>query len=359
VQLEVFISELLYDHDCVVLPDFGGVVANYRSARLNRRSHVISPPSKHVGFNRNLKNNDGLLINHVANVLGISYQDAQKMVKECISAFENKLNTEGRLVLHRIGVFFRDRGGQLQFIPDEQENYLLSSFGLTPVQLKFIEQEKEITAEPDTPVVELVTTKRRYRGLKIAAALAIPLAVGGLLLLGKNSQGNGRLNFASLNPFQKYEVVADYSQAVNLPDDAVMSDIQNPVEAWLSGAESKMKFDFVTCQPSEQGIVIRREKVVAEPVSTRVDRESQPLRNETARSSGAGRYAVIGGAFSVAENAENFLQKLRSEGFDAQIAGKKDGLTLVAYGYYNTREEAKQALKNIRSGGGSAWIRRN
>jgi hypothetical protein len=358
MRLEVFISELLFEHDCVVLPEFGGLVSNYRSARLNRRSHVIAPPSKHIGFNRNLKHNDGLLVNHVAGVLAISYDDALQKVKSCIASFEQQLNMEGRLALDRIGVFFKDRGGQLQFIPDEQENYLLSSYGLSPVQLKLVENEQTTIETTETPVVEFAKAKQRFASWKVAAVLAIPLAIGGVLLLGKNIPNGGRLNFASLNPFQRYEVIAQYLPIEEIPDLPAMDLQENPLEIWKSGSEKTTRFDFVRCESSEEGILVVREEAAAPAVTTSVDHESNAAKREAVKRNNAGKYAVIGGAFAVAQNAENFVSKLRSDGFDAEIAGKRDGLTLVAYGFYSSKEEAQRALKNIRSGGAGAWIRR-
>lgn len=358
MRLEVFISELLCEHDCVVLPEFGGLVSNYRSARLNRRSHVITPPSKHVGFNRNLKHNDGLLINHVAAALAVSYQEAHQRVKACISSYEQQLNSEGRFVLDRIGVFFKDRGGQLQFIPDEQENYLLSSYGLSPVQLKLVESEHTSPDVAETPVFEISKSKQRFAAWKVAAMLAIPLAIGGVLLLGRNIPHGGRLNFASLNPFQRYEVIAQYRPITDIPELPLMDVKENPLASWIAGTEKTTRFDFVRCENSEEGILVVREEIMAPAVSTRVDHENSAVKKDVVKRDKAGKYAVIGGAFAVAENASKFVERLRSDGFDAEIAGKKDGLTLVAYGFYSSREEAQRALKNIRSGGAGAWIRR-
>jgi cell division septation protein DedD len=60
----------------------------------------------------------------------------------------------------------------------------------------------------------------------------------------------------------------------------------------------------------------------------------------------------------VKENATNYLEKLKAEGFDAEIAGTKDGMTLVAYGIYTSRNEAENALTNLRSSDDvRAWIR--
>ncbi|NLA48282.1 MAG: hypothetical protein GX876_02335, partial [Bacteroidales bacterium] len=56
-----FIRELLFSHDCVIVPGFGGFVGNYAPARIDRATSTFYPPSKQISFNRNLRNNDGLL----------------------------------------------------------------------------------------------------------------------------------------------------------------------------------------------------------------------------------------------------------------------------------------------------------
>jgi cell division septation protein DedD len=72
-----------------------------------------------------------------------------------------------------------------------------------------------------------------------------------------------------------------------------------------------------------------------------------------------GKFAIIGGAFADDQNAERFLDKLRQDGFNASFAGKKGYLQLVAYGFYDSLQEAQTALANIRSSGtGGAWIKR-
>ena len=46
-----YISELLFLHDCVVLPEFGGFVGNNQSAKLNTITGELLPPSKQLLFN--------------------------------------------------------------------------------------------------------------------------------------------------------------------------------------------------------------------------------------------------------------------------------------------------------------------
>ncbi len=51
-----YISELLFLHDCVIVPEFGGFVGNRKPAQLNKTTGGLTPPSKQVLFNTNLKN---------------------------------------------------------------------------------------------------------------------------------------------------------------------------------------------------------------------------------------------------------------------------------------------------------------
>ena len=52
MKMETYISELLYRHDCVILPGLGGFITNYRSAQIHPVSHTLRPPSKSISFAR-------------------------------------------------------------------------------------------------------------------------------------------------------------------------------------------------------------------------------------------------------------------------------------------------------------------
>ena len=53
-----YISDLLFLHDCVILPEFGGFVGNITAAQLNKSTGELTPPSKQILFNNNLTNNE-------------------------------------------------------------------------------------------------------------------------------------------------------------------------------------------------------------------------------------------------------------------------------------------------------------
>ena len=88
-----YISDLLYTHDCVIVPNFGGFVGNRKSAELNKKTGSLSPPSKQILFNRKLTTNDGLLFSYIAQKEEISQEKAkikvENFVIECLKPSSN------------------------------------------------------------------------------------------------------------------------------------------------------------------------------------------------------------------------------------------------------------------------------
>ena len=50
LEITKYIQELLFVHDCVILPGFGGFVANYRPAKIDENQQIVHPPSKDSGI---------------------------------------------------------------------------------------------------------------------------------------------------------------------------------------------------------------------------------------------------------------------------------------------------------------------
>ena len=65
MNFENHISELLYRHQCVVVPGFGAFLTEETSAKIDQNNNVFYAPKKLISFNANLRNNDGLLANKI------------------------------------------------------------------------------------------------------------------------------------------------------------------------------------------------------------------------------------------------------------------------------------------------------
>ena len=62
IELAQHIEVLLLENDCVIVPGLGGFVAHYTPAMRVAEENVFLPPTRIIGFNPQLKMNDGLLV---------------------------------------------------------------------------------------------------------------------------------------------------------------------------------------------------------------------------------------------------------------------------------------------------------
>ena len=162
MQLSKYISDLLYRYECVIIPNFGGFVSNTVPSKRNIENHQFTPPTKTISFNVNLQQNDGLLINHVAKSLNVSFENAANMVQSTVENWQNSVQ-ENPLLLNNIGQFTL-KNEQLVFEPLNKINYLTSAFGLSDISADYI-LRNNIT----TPKTEI---KRSY-GKYFASAAVI------------------------------------------------------------------------------------------------------------------------------------------------------------------------------------------
>ncbi len=336
MKIEVFLSELLYEHDCVVIPQFGGLVANYRHAKLNELNHTIYPPSKQLAFNRNLLQNDGLLYKHAGDMLGLGYAEAKSLVDDAIKVLTNKLQSGEKVVLDRIGVFFPDRRGVVQFIPSDQENYLLQSYGLPSIQLVPLAKPSSHTenVEDEKPVIVMEPRRGNNVRWKIAAAIAVPLLLAGGWLAGESIFGHNR-GMESLKLFNWRDVSSTYEPR----KETVEFSKDDELLAEMNSSES---MDAVETTPENASLDASTKPSIAPADSTHVEVAKPDVKIRA-------DYHLIVGAFQIKSNADNLIASLKAQGLDAYFAGMRGDLHLVSIGNYDTRSEAneaKQALKN-------------
>jgi hypothetical protein len=91
MKIEHYISQLLYRYQCVTIPGFGAFLTEIQSAQLKKENNGFYPPKKLVSFNAFLKNNDGLLANHIAQAEKITYETAVQNIQKEVSLWKNAL----------------------------------------------------------------------------------------------------------------------------------------------------------------------------------------------------------------------------------------------------------------------------
>ena len=131
MQLENYISDLLYRYDCVIVPSFGAFLTNSTSAKVHQSTHTFYPPKKVLSFNEQLLSNDGLLANYIAEVEKIPYAVATENILNQVKAMKSYLVEGETIKLENIGELILNTEGKIVFSPSFHINYLTDAFGLS------------------------------------------------------------------------------------------------------------------------------------------------------------------------------------------------------------------------------------
>jgi CCDC81-like prokaryotic HU domain 1/CCDC81-like prokaryotic HU domain 2/SPOR domain len=168
------IRTLLRDHDCVIIPDFGGLIADYAPARIHPVRHTLAPPAKRVAFNQSLTRNDGLLVDALSQHLHLSPAQARQLVREVVGRMQAELESGQRTELSGIGVFHRAAGRGLDFEYTGTDNLLAASFGLPELVSRPVRATDALNSrERQLAAPQLATVRRRASRVVYNALTAV------------------------------------------------------------------------------------------------------------------------------------------------------------------------------------------
>lgn len=305
MQLETYISDLLYRYECVIIPEFGAFLTKRVSASIDENTSTFYAPKKVLSFNEQIQQNDGLLANYIADVEKIPFEIANKKILKRVKLLKSYLTQGETLSFQNIGEIQFNKEGKILFEPTYQLNYLTDAFGLSQLETSKIAREvyKEDVENLEKVIPIKVTTEARKSKpyFKYAAVALIALALGGL----------GATKYHT-NQVEQYNQLAQEEATKQLETKIQQATFNlNPLPA-------------ATVNVSKQ----------------------------------TGRYHIIAGAFRVEENCDKRIKQLQADGFSARkIAVNKYGLHPVVYASYEDRLEALKALRDIkRTHNSDAWL---
>ena len=117
IELAQHIETLLLENDCVIVPGFGGFVAHYSPATRVKEENIFLPPTRIIGFNPQLKLNDGVLVQSYMSAYDTSFADASRIVEKEVNEFIGLLHEEGKAHLDNIGEIHYNIYGNYEFVP--------------------------------------------------------------------------------------------------------------------------------------------------------------------------------------------------------------------------------------------------
>jgi hypothetical protein len=343
------IADLLYHHECVIVPGLGGFIKAYRPAQIIHSTHEFYPPSGTVAFNAGLSVNDGLLANYIASIENTSYREALYEIKQWVGTCLDSIKKGDKVSLDGIGDIFINASGKLEFVPSIQVNFNADSFGLPVFFAK-------AAANNTLNIPEIQSTKLTSSGTKLRRLIPETLKWAAVLapfiafVLWGSLKGNiidnyvhnytGMYSWVRSTPGKTATV-----KIVTLPakvKDAPAEVVQSPASVLAS---ENITFDPGMVSYTE----LDKNKIkIADP--------AQLIAPETI--STEQRYFIIDGAFRDHNNAIKLIDRLKEQGYPAAVVDTTPGgLYIVSMKGFSNYSEAENQLDEIKKAGfSSSWI---
>ncbi|MFN4147766.1 MAG: hypothetical protein ACK4GN_18230, partial [Runella sp.] len=310
-----YTRKLLYEQDCVVLPELGGFLTYFSHAFYSEQYALYHAPQKRVAFNEALKLDDGLLAHYMMINEQISREEAQQRVRQFVQKAKEQIQNEGSCLFEGIGTLMLNEEKKLQFEPLPLANFYAEGYGFKSVSVSTVEPSVSISTSEsaadwtqyDRPAEDTPFVLPRRRRSRVALYVGGALIIGSALIAGLTQLPSETLK-SSLNPFELVSTVQSWFMPVQKSNDVI---VEVPVVA-------KAKEEVVENKGVEPLKVIEEGRGESKPV--------QPIKEEampkaTIYSSDEKRdYLVIAGGFAKLSNAERLVKTLKNRGYvDAYI----------------------------------------
>lgn len=351
VNVAHYVSELLFQHDCVVVPGFGAFVSTYAPARVHPAQHTFTPPSKQIVFNKHLQQNDGLLAQTIASAVPCSFDEAMTGIGVFVNELNVNLKSGKKVELHNLGMLTLDPEKNICFETFPEINFLVDSFGLAsfqsmPILREGVVEKRKVVEKVDRPLpVELPQSKpvrRRARNMLITSAVAVPLVLGVIWFTSQNPDGMANFfSFLGKKEPSKFQPVKWFTK-----------DASDTLRTITELKTDPNGIATISIAPNAPPIIVDIHKVM--PDTTRVADHTNQTFVPVAQDR---KYYVIGGAFGVPANAERYMRSLKSKGYNPQVIEQvRSKLTHIGIAGFNSKEEAIAFLNKIGNDVPGAWI---
>jgi nucleoid DNA-binding protein len=394
--IDKYIAELLKTNTRVIIPDFGAFMVKA----------TAGSSEKQISFNDFLKYNDGLLVNHIAKTENISKDEALKKVKAFVEDIQKELKSNKPFKVEGLGYLFKDPRGSIKFKsgeekpsddkPAESKPKVEKGATETKTEVKLDEKkettpvkkpdatvkkepEKETTT-PKTATGDNKTLNEKLSDNKKAASTSatndtktqvksgMPDAKKATTPTGTTKGTQAKKPVTSQAPQKKSNatpIIVVAAIVVVLGTTGFLAYLNwDTVKSWLP--ESWLGKD----EPKE--VVIDKEALKREQARKDSLRQVQMMQDsikqakqdsirkaEELKMKNQKKYYLVAGSFKTQKYAEKFVEKLKSEGYSAEVFMERHGFYRVSYNSYVDRQQAFNEYRRMKNQNIQVWVLRH
>ncbi len=323
MKISEHIKSLLFEHECVIIPNFGGFVGKYQEAKVDFKTSKLSPPVKLIAFNEKLQENDGLLINHIAIAENISYSDAEAKIKDYLIKLRAVLAQGKKVKLPEIGSFSMQKSA-LVFEPENSINFHADAYGLESFDFPMLSNLKKPTPQRKKQLEPVKSKKRRTNLVPLLVGLPLIAALSYVPIYFQNNSVVNQNETAGISIPVKLKNEANETASLTLKK-KVLEEKSEPV------IEANAKIQETIETPAQTKVAV------------------------------SGNVYVIAGSFASYSNAEKAVNDYKNQGYNATILSASQGMNRVAVKSFSSTNAAYAELGNLKSalGNDELWILQN
>ena len=192
ISINEHIEYLISRHDCVVVPGWGAFIAQYQPAYFDDNNGVMLPPVRLIGFNQDIKHNDGLIATSVMRRENISYDAAVGLVETEVETIRYQFESDAEVSIGRVGVFRKSENGAVVFEPFKTPARKYVGLPIVNVVERSAEKQQEYK---NKDVVYIPVSRNLF---KLAASIILLIALG-LTLSTPLVIDESQMNYASIS----------------------------------------------------------------------------------------------------------------------------------------------------------------
>lgn len=380
IELAQHIEVLLLENDCVIVPGLGGFVAHYTPAMRVAEENVFLPPTRIIGFNPQLKMNDGLLVQSYMAVYDTDFSDATRIVEKEVAYIFTALHEEGKVDLPNIGELRYSIHGIYDFVPYDHKITTPYLYGLDSFEMQELAELKktymEKTIRYSVPVVPEDKKQKfefKFNRSYLSNAVAMIAVVALFFFLSTPIENTEVVegNYAQLLPNELFEMIEKESLAINPIVVSRKADTPKASAQKNTGRKSKKKVVPVAVREVKVGqanaqnvpVVSQPKQQAAEVSSSTSVTTKSEIQKTTAGTVApsfvsAQKYHVIIASVGTEKDAEAMAKQLIEKGYPHAKAIVGDGKMRVSIESCGTETEAYQALNRVRQNETykNAWV---
>lgn len=361
------IETLLLEHDCVIIPGFGGFISNYEEAQYHTdNGNVFMPPHRSIGFNQQLQINDGLLVQSYMSACDASYPAAHLQMEKEIEQMASQLELDGEYDFGAVGKLTKGLGEIISFDKSSSNIEAPSLFGLDSLSVmpvKSIIEKREIEAKMQAASIgigktdnkeddDILTNDKKQEvvirlnqrwidfGISVAAAVLLFFGISYTAMKDVATESDTVIAATYPVPNSQHMNNGNIMQAKEV---AINKAAQKGKEVAGTNATAATKQESVA---SHNTTANPEQEHVANHNATKADNENATKATQENKAQLA--YTIVLASYVGKANAEEYVNQLGKKGFNEAQYVRKGKVGRVIYSDYTTEQEAQNALASLR-----------